>query len=185
MMMKSTLIGAGVCVLAAALSSQAFAADDEQSTAAKQKAAHASKKDESASGSQARQSKTSNTRQTTSAEPVVVAVTTIALAEGTGCWAKIHDGENFSGRTLTLVGAQNLSNLEFGIGSDWEGDIDSVEVGPKAKLTLYDDENFEDDPRELPSNARISDLHQSLFDEGIESLRLACTDQSNANDAAQ
>jgi hypothetical protein len=103
-----------------------------------------------------------------------LAVTTIAVAEGTGCWARIHDGESFTGRTLTLVGDQSLANLEFGVGNDWEGDIDSVEVGPKAKLTLYDDENFADDPRHFGPNARIADLHQALFDEGIESMRLAC-----------
>lgn len=111
-----------------------------------------------------------------------MAVTTIAFAESTGCWAKIHDGEDFSGRTLTLMGDQNLRNLEFGIGNDWEGDIDSVEVGPKAKLTLYDDEHFADDPRELGPNARVGDLHEALFDEGIESLRLACTENSSSND---
>jgi len=65
--------------------------------------------------------------------------------------------------------------VEFGIGSDWEGDIDSVEVGPNATLTMYDDENYADDARELTPNTRVADLHQALFDEGIESLKLTCS----------
>jgi hypothetical protein len=121
-----------------------------------------------------------NTQGKDRSEPVVITLTTVTFAESTGCWARIHDGENFTGRTLTLMGAQSLPNLEFGVGSDWEGDIDSVEVGPKGKLVLYDDENFTDDPREIGPNGRIADLHQSLFDEGIESMKLSCTENANS-----
>jgi hypothetical protein len=31
----------------------------------------------------------------------------------------------------------------------------------------------------LGPNARVADLHEALFDEGIESLRLACTENSS------
>jgi hypothetical protein len=48
-------------------------------------------------------------------------------------------------------------------------------VGPKATLTLYEDENYTDDKRELGPNARVANLHQALFDEGIESLKVTCT----------
>ena len=42
------------------------------------------------------------------------------------------------------MGAQSLPDLEFPAGNDWEGDSDSVEVGPKAKLVLFEDEEFGD-----------------------------------------
>jgi hypothetical protein len=60
-------------------------------------------------------------------------------------------------------------------GFDWEGDIDGITVGPNAKLVLYEDENFTDKKRELAANARVPDLHKSIFSEGVESLRLTCT----------
>ena len=108
--------------------------------------------------------------------PVVLTVTTVAFAESTGCWVKIYDGHNYSGRTLTLMGAQSLPHLEFGAGFDWEGDIDSIVVGPKAKLTLYEDELYVDRKGELKPNEKVADLHKSIASEGVESLMLSCTE---------
>lgn len=157
-------------------------------TAQQEKGGEGQRADSSESGSQkakgqnpqgasaeSAKAKSSDKQSAKATEPVVLAVTTIAVAESTGCWAKIHDGEGYTGRTLTLMGKQSLPHLEFGIGSDWEGDIDSVEVGPNATLTMYDDENYADDARELTPNTRVPDLHQALFDEGIESLKLTCS----------
>lgn len=109
-------------------------------------------------------------------EPMVLALTTVVFAESSGCWARIFDEVNYGGRALTLMGAQALPNLEFGEGNDWEGDIDSVQVGPKARLALFDDEDFTDDKRDLGPNTKVAEVHKSLFDEGIESIRLSCTD---------
>lgn len=184
MMMKSTLIAVGACGLIAGLSAQAVAQDGKAQDA---KASQSKQGQQSEQSKTAKQQQSDNSNQnqsangTTPGEPVVLTVTTVAFAESTGCWAKIHDGEDFSGRTLTLMGDQSLPNLEFGVGEDWEGDIDSVEVGPNAKLTLYDDANFADDPRNFGPNARIGDLHKAMFDEGIESLRLACTGKAAAS----
>ncbi len=112
--------------------------------------------------------------------PIAVTVTTITLAESTGCWAKIYDGHNFEGRTLTLVGEQSLPNLEFGVGMDWEGDIDSIEVGPKASLTLFEDERYADKKRDLKPGEKVADLHKNIFSEGVESMKLACLDNAAA-----
>jgi hypothetical protein len=109
--------------------------------------------------------------------PVVVTVMTVALAESTGCWAKVYDGHDFNGRSLMLNGAQSLPHLEFGIGYDWKGSIDSLEVGPKAKLVLYEDENYGDKKRELKAGEKVADLHRSILSEGVESLQLICTQQ--------
>jgi hypothetical protein len=114
------------------------------------------------------------TPQGTTQNPVVIAVTTVTLAESTGCWARIHDGQNFTGRTLTLMGEQSLPHLEFGVGFDWEGDIDSIVVGPKAKLAVFEDENYGDKKRDLAANERVADLHKTIFSEGVESLKLTC-----------
>ena len=120
--------------------------------------------------------KSNQKEQTKKDAPVVVTITTVTFAESTGCWARIHDGQNYTGRTLTLMGEQSLPNLEFGVGYDWEGDIDSVEVGPKANLVLYEDESYGDEKRDLKPNERVADVHKSIFSEGIESMKLTCTE---------
>ena len=104
----------------------------------------------------------------------MITITTATVAESNGCWARIHDGQNYTGRTLTLMGEQSLPNLEFGQGYDWEGDIDSIEVGPKARLVLYEDENYGDKKRELKANEKVADLHKTIFSEGVESMKLMC-----------
>lgn len=109
-------------------------------------------------------------------DAIVITIMTAKQAEGSGCWAKIYDGENYTGRTMTLAGEQSLPNLEFGEGLfDWEGDIDSIVVGPKATLTLYNDENYADKKRELKANEKVGDLHKTIFSEGVESMKLTCT----------
>jgi hypothetical protein len=47
--------------------------------------------------------------------------------------------------------------------------------GPKATLVLYEDENYGDKRREVKAGERVSDLHRSIFSEGVESLQLLCT----------
>lgn len=176
--MKKSVAAGFTFALIAAISTPAVAQDTKGQSSKEQSAKEQSAKEET---KQKTKTEKANARASASTEPVVMTVTTVTFAESTGCWARIHDGESFTGRTMTLMGAQSLPNLEFGIGSDWEGDIDSIEVGPKAKLTLYDDENFADDPREIGPNGRVADLHESLFDEGIESMKLTCTESAPSN----
>lgn len=116
-------------------------------------------------------------QQKTAAEPegIIFVITTSDLAERTGCWAKVYDGLNFTGRNMTLVEGMDLPNLEFSSFGydDWEGDIDSVVVGPKAKLTLYGGENFTDPDKSIGPNSRISSLSKPNFDD-IESIKMTC-----------
>jgi hypothetical protein len=186
--MKRSAAAGFVLGLVAALSAQAVAQDTGGQNAKEQNAREQNAREQNAREQNAKEQnaatkkasgRNASGREAASAEPVVVTVTTVTFAESTGCWARIHDGENFSGRTMTLMGSQSLPHLEFGIGSDWEGDIDSIEVGPKAKLVVYDDENFTDDPREIGPNGRVADLHQSLFSEGVESMKLSCIESSS------
>lgn len=130
------------------------------------------------------QKNTSNNKASTDS-PVVMTVTTVTFAESTGCWLRIHDGHNFTGRTLTLLGDQSLPNLEFPAGNDWEGDIDSVEVGPKATAVLYQDENYLQKKRELKAGEKVADLHKSIFAEGVESLRLTCAEAKTSPNKAE
>lgn len=59
---------------------------------------------------------------------------------GDGCWAQLYDGENFQGNQLTLVGPVDMSNMRTAFGTDSSGEFDSIMAGPRATVTVYDNE---------------------------------------------
>jgi hypothetical protein len=90
-----------------------------------------------------------------------------------GCWVHFYDGIDFRGRQLTLVGPLDLANMKE-TGEPWR-DWDSVVVGPKARVTTYDAENFQGPAAKLEPRQRIKDLTRETgrFDD-IESVQLSC-----------
>lgn len=110
-------------------------------------------------------------------EPVVlmvpVQVTSPALESG--CWAQFYDQRNFSGEVMTLIGPAELSALDKGTGRELKRDIDSLVVGPKAMLTVFQHQAFRDKSVAFQPNAREGGLIQKLgFGGRIESMRLDC-----------
>lgn len=108
-------------------------------------------------------------------DTIVIVLTNPQKSKESGCWAIIYDGKNFKGRSLTLVDGVTLPHLEFPAFDDWEGDIDSVEVGPNATLYLYGSENYEDLDQTVQANQKISDIDHKPAIDAIESARLVCS----------
>jgi len=93
-----------------------------------------------------------------------------------GCWARFFDGENFEGDQLTLVGPADLPNMNFNRRYYWGG-LDSVIVGPKARVAIYDAEDYRNRTATLNPGDRIKNLDDrklGLF-EDIESVKITCT----------
>ena len=92
-----------------------------------------------------------------------------------GCWVKFYSGDDFEGRSVSIVGPANVKEMRspYGTGmNNWE----SAEVGPNATVTTYDDENFGSRNATLNAGQRYPDLDDSklgLFDD-IESLKVNC-----------
>lgn len=110
-------------------------------------------------------------------EPVVlmvpVQVTSPELESG--CWAQFYDQRNFEGTVMTLVGPAELGALDKGTGRELKRDIDSLVVGPKAMLTVYQHQAFRDKSVSFEPNSREAGLIQKLgFGGRIESIRLDC-----------
>lgn len=120
------------------------------------------------------QSTSSSTSNTADAKQPVLVLTTIEVPQSSGCWATIYDGLNFQGRSLTLMGANQLNNLLLSDGTNWEGQIDSLIVGPKAQLTLYGNENYKDTDHVFGANTKTADLEKLPIGDDIESLKIAC-----------
>ena len=92
-----------------------------------------------------------------------------------GCWARLYDGDNFRGDQLTVVGPADMPNMRTAFGTDWSGSFDSIQVGPKATLTAYDNENYAQKVATYKAGQRIADLDEKrgMF-EDIRSLKIAC-----------
>jgi hypothetical protein len=92
-----------------------------------------------------------------------------------GCWAKLYDEENFHGDSLAVMGPVAIASSHVG-STEWGRDYDSAKVGPHAKLTVYDNENFEQQTGVLGPSQSIGDLDAKLGPfENVRSMKLDCT----------
>lgn len=109
--------------------------------------------------------------------PVVVLMPVAIYPRGEeiakGCWVRLYEGNNFEGRQLTVIGPAELPNVEENVAVFG---FDSAIVGPKAKVTTYDGENYEDRTATLEPGKKYPDLGDTklgLF-EDIESMHVKC-----------
>ncbi len=115
---------------------------------------------------------------TTVLAPVVMLVPVQVSTDpalGKGCWAQLFDGHGYSGSAVTLVGPVDIADTETR-DINLEGEIDSIVVGPKARLVVFDEENFGDKDAAFGAGERVPDTTYSKlgFFDDIESLRLSC-----------
>ena len=111
-------------------------------------------------------------------EPMVVLVPVeiqnSALAAG--CWAQLYDEREFKGNMVTLVGPMELQSMDKSTGRQLRRNIDSLMLGPKANLTVYEHRMFKDRAVRFGPNAREGGLVSKLGATGrIESLQLGCS----------
>ena len=92
-----------------------------------------------------------------------------------GCWAKIYDGENYMGDTLTINGPVSLADMSGPFGLNWDDRVNSIELGPKAMMTVFDNEGFRDQVAQFKAGQKVPDISRKLgfFDE-FASIRLTC-----------
>ena len=92
------------------------------------------------------------------------------LAEG--CWVRMYEGENFDGTMLTVLGPAELPDVEE---STPIVGFESALVGPKATVTGYDGENYEDRSATLKAGQEYANLEGELeLFEDIESMTVSC-----------
>jgi hypothetical protein len=92
-----------------------------------------------------------------------------------GCWARLHDSTDFQGNQLSLVGPVDMPNMRTAFGTDWSGQFDSIEVGPKARLTVFDNENYKEKAATFKSGQKVADLDEKMGTfEQIRSVKIAC-----------
>jgi hypothetical protein len=116
-----------------------------------------------------------------SALPTVLIVPGSFSAErvADGCWVQFYTGDRFTGIQLNIVGPVEMRTMKGPFGARWTG-LESVIVGPRAQVTAFDDEDFEDHSLSFEPGQQIPDLGErrgrsglGIF-EDIKSLRVTC-----------
>jgi hypothetical protein len=122
-----------------------------------------------------------------------------AYAEDKGCWADFFEHSQYAGKHLLIEGQTKLENLNKVNGEDWNQRIHSIKVGPKAKVTVFQNPHFElpipkmlekpelmqawgiteqdikeDSELIFNANASIHDLGDFGFHKKIRSLKVEC-----------
>ena len=92
-----------------------------------------------------------------------------------GCWAQFYDERNFKGEMVTVVGPASIASQDKGTGRQFKKSIDSLVLGPKATLKIYEHQMFKDKSVEFAPNSKEAGLIKKLgFGGRIESLQLQC-----------
>ena len=105
---------------------------------------------------------------------IPVLVTDPALASG--CWAQFYSKRDFNGDVATLVDPAGFVSLDKGKARELKREIDSLVLGPKATLTVYEHALFKDGAVTFAANSREAGRIKKLgFHGRIESLRLECS----------
>lgn len=94
---------------------------------------------------------------------------------GNGCWAQLYDKRDFKGDVFTMVGPIQLDTADKAAGRTLHRNLDSLVVGPKATLTVYEHKLFKDKSVKFAPNSKEGGLIKRLgFTGRVESLKLEC-----------
>lgn len=66
----------------------------------------------------------------------------IAYAKDNGCWAEFFEYAQYIGDNFRLDGPVQLANLRNVNGENWDLRIDSLVVGPNAKVTVFENVSY-------------------------------------------
>lgn len=103
--------------------------------------------------------------------PVVIS----APAMQAGCWAQLYDARNFKGESVTLAGPIVLNSTDNASGRRMRRNLDSLVIGPKATLTVYEHRMFKDRSVSFGPDSKEPGLIKKLgFTGRIESFKLDC-----------
>jgi len=94
-----------------------------------------------------------------------------------GCWVKIFEEQYFDETedSDVLYGPARIGRLLFIPGAkkwNWIRDIESIIVGPHARVTLWSDDNFEERYIVLEPGTRLGSLKHLDFHNRAESIRI-------------
>jgi hypothetical protein len=90
-----------------------------------------------------------------------------------GCWARLYGTSQAAGDSVTIVGPIDMPMLSGPFGLQWDDRIGNVEAGPRATVSLFADEEYEDLTTTVAPGRRLASAGGEY-----ESLRIACATQA-------
>ena len=73
---------------------------------------------------------------------VLFSLSTSVYARNDDCWVDLYDDTQFKGEHIRLKGPIQLPNLLKVQWQNWDKKIESIEVGPKATLMVFENKNY-------------------------------------------
>jgi hypothetical protein len=89
-----------------------------------------------------------------------------------GCWVELYTETNLTGHCVRVYGPIEFANMDFEVFEELDGDIESIRVGPRARVELFEDVGFEGDRQTLSARMFVSELDSLSIDDDAESLKL-------------
>ena len=124
---------------------------------------------------------------------------TIVYAKSDGCWADFFEHSEFKGKHFKLKGPAQKKDLLKINGENWDKKVESILVGPKATVTVFENKNFkltlkemanypvlmkslgvtkqdilEDSEMILHPNSRIHSFGEFNFYHKVRSIQIEC-----------
>lgn len=94
-----------------------------------------------------------------------------------GCWVRLFPEPEYNGTDdLTIAGPVELPSLHSPAGGVyWKQKTESLIVGPKATVVVYENEKFRHQTATLTPGTREPQLRKGLkFTQSIDSLKISC-----------
>lgn len=82
-----------------------------------------------------------------------------AMAFTRGCWVDLYEYSNYVGKVARIEGPASLASMKKIDGKNWDSRVDSLVVGPNAKVMLYEHPGFK---MTLGEMANYPELMKSL-----------------------
>ncbi len=93
----------------------------------------------------------------------------------TGCWAKIFQRENLAGEGLLIVGYTSWTRMAADDSlPNWSEKINSIEVGPEARLELFSDPYLTRRQKLVSGGVILTEVPYDNNVTSVGSLRLVC-----------
>ncbi len=73
---------------------------------------------------------------------LLLVVNSTAYAKNIGCWADFFENAQYKGQHFRVKGPKKLKNLLNVNGENWDKRIESLIVGPKANLIVFEHKNL-------------------------------------------
>ncbi|MBN2080915.1 hypothetical protein JW859_01785 [bacterium] len=92
-----------------------------------------------------------------------------------GCWVEIYEDDWYEDCWDRISGPGNFYNMRNLPGADkgdWGDEVDSLIVGPHAKVAVYEDEDFSDKKAVFGPNSQIPVLDRYGLGDEIDSMKI-------------